>query len=477
MKIAIIGGGPGGLMTAYHLLDKTQTPLQITIFEASYRLGGKILTKQFNAVPAIYEAGVAELYLLAKGEDPLRELLEELEFTFTPMAGDGAILDGKVISDVSGLKQVFGANCWRAVPDFINEGKKYRSPAQYAGAGWPADNKHPWFNQTFQEILEKVPNAQARRYLEVVCKSDLATEASQTNGTFGFDNYLVDEEGYCTLYTIDGGIEKMVHALHEEIAEDTNILLNAPVKRIIPHGDGYQVISQANDEDIAEAFDCVMVCLPQQWLSSIEYLGDLAKPMADHAAYYYYPAHYLRVAALFKNEFWKKAFGANSYIKMDSFGGCCLYDEGSRYSAKPYGILNWLLAGSPAEAMSNYEDGLIITRALESLPKGLGGRAKQELIEAHVHRWVGSVNAQPGGNPIVDLTEKHSPAPKKHPKIVMVGDYLFDSTLNGLLDSSDLATTLLLQRLDRLKPGYRANPKPRKYPLSNKVRHLLRHAR
>jgi len=61
-RVAIIGGGPGGLMTAYQLQQRCTVPFEATIYEASSRLGGKILTKQFTAMPVAYEAGAAELY-------------------------------------------------------------------------------------------------------------------------------------------------------------------------------------------------------------------------------------------------------------------------------------------------------------------------------------------------------------------------------------------------------------------------------
>ena len=45
----------------------------------------------------------------------------------------------------------------------------------------------------------------------------------------------------------------------------------------------------------------------------------------------------------------------------------------------------------------------------------------------------------------------HRPDPKDHPGIVLVGDYLFDSTLNGLLDSSDAATDIIVTEMMRLR--------------------------
>jgi NAD(P)-binding Rossmann-like domain len=60
LQLAIVGGGPGGLMMA-HLLERFPLGLlDVTLFEATAGLGGKILTQRFDTIPAIYEAGVAE---------------------------------------------------------------------------------------------------------------------------------------------------------------------------------------------------------------------------------------------------------------------------------------------------------------------------------------------------------------------------------------------------------------------------------
>jgi len=60
--VGIVGGGPGGLMTAYSLQKRVDFPVRITLFEASPRLGGKILTPPFSKAPVYYEAGAAEFY-------------------------------------------------------------------------------------------------------------------------------------------------------------------------------------------------------------------------------------------------------------------------------------------------------------------------------------------------------------------------------------------------------------------------------
>src|SRR5436190_1535928 len=93
-KVGIVGGGPGGLMTAYCLQKHANVPYRATLFEAGSRLGGKILTNRFTQAPVLYEAGAAELYdYSVVGPDPLRELIAELGLVTTPMDGNKVIMD------------------------------------------------------------------------------------------------------------------------------------------------------------------------------------------------------------------------------------------------------------------------------------------------------------------------------------------------------------------------------------------------
>ena len=43
-RICIIGAGPAGLVTAYELSKRTNTPNQIEILEKTGRVGGRVLT-------------------------------------------------------------------------------------------------------------------------------------------------------------------------------------------------------------------------------------------------------------------------------------------------------------------------------------------------------------------------------------------------------------------------------------------------
>ena len=72
-------------------------------YEASDRLGGKILTRKFDSAPAMYEAGVAEIYDYSMtGPDPLRELIQHFGLQTIPMDAEQVQLDGELLERCAG---------------------------------------------------------------------------------------------------------------------------------------------------------------------------------------------------------------------------------------------------------------------------------------------------------------------------------------------------------------------------------------
>jgi monoamine oxidase len=164
----------------------------------------------------------------------------------------------------------------------------------------------------------------------------------------------------------------------------------------------------------------------------------LREAIALHHAHHDHPAHYLRATALFDRPFWRDEL-AESFWMLDQFGGCCLYDESWRDPLASHGILGWLIGGDSARDLAGRTDEEIVRAVLGSLPKFLSdalstGRAR--MVEARVHRWIGAVSALPGGWIAMPIEQRHQPDPVGHPGLFMVGDYLYDSTLNGVHDSA-----------------------------------------
>ena len=444
-------------MSAWYLKKKLGDLCRVTIFEASGRLGGKIVTAKFDGSPAIYEAGVAEFYDYSMtGPDPLREMIQHFGLQTIPMDAEQVQLDGELLDDVPGMRRKYGAKTADAIEAFRRRCTEMVSPIEYYEGVGAHDNEHPWAYITAEELLEReVGDATARRFFKVMARSDIATESHNTNGLNALKNYVMDVDGYISLYSIQNGNEQLIDCLRSEI--DADIQLNHRILKVGKTASGrYQLNMMNGKGPETRDFDLVLMCLPHSWLATMAWDGEsLRKSMVKHIAYFDRPAHYLRVSLLFDSPFWGDKI-PGSWFMSEAFGGCCVYNEGSRHDVGRHGVLNFLIAGSDALAFANLDDQQLIDAALKSLPASLGD-ARAHFLEGRIHRWLSSVNALPGGLPARDVMTNHRPDRRQHPGLVLVGDYLFDSTLNGLLDSSDAATDIILTETMRLRRA-RGNP-------------------
>ncbi|MBI5263066.1 MAG: FAD-dependent oxidoreductase [Bradyrhizobium sp.] len=451
LELAIVGGGPGGLMSAWYLRRKLGDLCRVTIFEASDRLGGKIVTSKFDSAPAMYEAGVAEIYDYSmSGPDPLRELVQHFGLQTIPMDAEQVHIDGELLNDVPGMRRKYGPRTAQAIEAFRKRCTEMVTPIEYYEGIGAHDNEHPWAYKTAEEVLdEEVGDPVAKRFFKVMARSDIATESHNTNGLNALKNYVMDIDGYIGLYSIQNGNEQLIECLQSEVSAD--IQLNHRILAVGKATTGrYQLKMMNGKGPETRDFDLVLVCLPHSWLATVGWEGErLRKAMVKHVAYFDRPAHYLRVSILFDEPFWGDKI-PGSWFMSEAFGGCCVYNEGSRHDVGRHGVLNWLIPGSDALAYANLTDQELIDAAVKSLPAELGD-ARAHFMEGKIHRWLSSVNAVPGGLPVRDVMTNHRPEPKDHPGLVLVGDYLFDSTLNGLLDSSDAATDIILTETIRLR--------------------------
>ena len=433
-KAAIVGGGPGGLLTADALQRESRAPVELTIYEASERLGGKVLTRSFDRLPARYEAGAAEFYdYSATGHDPLRELVRDLGLSITPMEGSSVVMDGRVLANVDDVRDSLGGGAAAALARFdrfardavgprdFYRGERCRDAAALAGG--------------FDAVLSGMAHPAARRYVEQLIHSDLATEPVMTTVAYGLDNYLMNDPRYLRLYAIEGGNEQLVARLDGRVRATRR--MRQRVTRICRGDHGrLRVTSQQgaclHDDD----FDVVVVALPIDHLKSVEFAGSrLEQALRRHVAHHDHPAYYLRITMLFDRPFWQSRI-QGSFFMLDRFGGCCLYDESSRDPGAVHGTLGWLLGGDAALEMSRLGDDAILEEALAALP-GCLAEPRGRFLEGRVHRWVAAVSGMPGGNEPMPLDRRHQPEPVDHAGLFLVGDYLFDSTLNGVLDSAE----------------------------------------
>ena len=443
-KVAIIGGGPGGMFTAWHLAAKAGPSCQITVFEASERLGGKIQTGQFAGIGP-YEAGVAEIYDYSRlGPDPLHDLIvKDLGLKFKYLRGGPCVLDGKIILEVDDLAGTFGERTRDEAASFRQRCANSLSPEAFYFSIAREDNAHPWANVSGATLLEReIKNDAARRYIRTMAHSDVAAAPHQTNGLNFLKNVLMDVDGYMDVFSVVGGNERIVTGLADEL--DAEIRLNSNVTAVQPLAEGgYQLEIQVNGVGETVTADYVVVALPLASLSTIHWRSEaLEIAMDKHVGYFDRPGHYLRASLLFERPFWRDKI-ATDWWMLDAFDGCCVYDESARNDYAGYGLLAFLIAGNAALALANVSDQRIERMCLDALPAQLA-HGEELLLDRRIHRWMASVNAVPGGTPVRLRAINHCPDPVSLPGFVMVGDYMFDATLNGVLDSADAATDIIL---------------------------------
>jgi len=361
------------------------------------------------------------------------------------MSGTSVIINDNVLHDFSDVGRVYGEKTQRALVDFDARARRWMNPDEYYESDWRESNADPKSVETFEDELALVPDEAARRYLRTMVHSDLATEPHRTSAAYGLQNYLMNDASYMRLYTIEGGIEQLPQELAARV--HARMLMHEPVMRV-ERADGgrIHVFSRRNGSADSEDYDFVVIALPNGYLTSIEWGGEsLSAAMLRHHVHYDNPAHYLRVSVLFREPFWGQQFH-ESYFMLDAFGGCCLYDESSRNGCVDRGVLGWLLAGDAAVNAANHTDEELIEMVLDSLPSFLH-HGRELVLEGKVHRYIGSVNGWPGGAPALDMEARHIPEPAK-PNLFVVGDYLFDSTLNGVLDSADYVAECLTEEIE-----------------------------
>jgi monoamine oxidase/SAM-dependent methyltransferase len=443
-RVAIIGGGPGGLFTARHLAGKAGNACEVTIFEASERPGGKIVTREFAGVGP-YEAGVAEIYDYSSlGPDPLRDLIVgDLGLEVKHIAGGPCVVNGKIILSSEDLARHFGERTREEVLAFRAKCAEMLSPDAFYLSVAEADNAHPWSQISGEALLTReIDDETARRYVRAMAHSDVSAPPHQTNGLTYLKNVLMDVDGYMDIYSVIGGNEQIVSRLVDDL--DAVLRLNSSVRSVEPLGDGtYRLDVDSNGFLESHVFDYVVLALPLTALSMIAWRSTLLQETVDrHIAYFDRPGHYLRATLLFERPFWREHIPADWFM-LDAFDGCCVYDESARHDFGKLGALAFLIAGNAALSLANVPDERIERLCLDALPPQFA-EASELLLDRRVHRWMASVNALPGGLRTRRRAVNHRPEPRRLPGILMVGDYLFDATLNGVLDSADAATDIIV---------------------------------
>ena len=265
-----------------------------------------------------------------------------------PTHSTAVVLNGAFLRDEEEIGKHFGAHTLRAIEDFRRQAIAMMPLARWHRGFVPDDNRHPWASRTCADILDKVPDRIARQYLKVSAHSDMATEPHLTSGLIGLRNFLKAVPGYGAQYRSKAAW-KCCRGGSQRSLTRTRVELDSPVVRVSrARDDRYVVTTRRARRIVPQEFDAVVIALPYNRLQEIEWVGErLRRAMAKHVAHYDRPGHYLRISILFDRPFWRRLM-TGSWVMLDAFGGCCVYDESPTHGAGTYGVLGWLLAGADA---------------------------------------------------------------------------------------------------------------------------------
>ncbi|HEY0568664.1 MAG TPA: FAD-dependent oxidoreductase, partial [Xanthobacteraceae bacterium] len=173
--VAIVGGGPGGLFTARILAETCGDLCNTTIFEASDRLGGKIVTRSFKAAPVFYEAGTAELYDYSRfGEDPVRDLVNKLGLKTVALRGRTVIIGDHILNTDSDIRRKLGDSTAAAIEAFHDRCAGTQTADDYVEMYWRDDNVSPLSHKSFADVLNEITDEMARRFIETAVHTDVA---------------------------------------------------------------------------------------------------------------------------------------------------------------------------------------------------------------------------------------------------------------------------------------------------------------
>ncbi|MEA2238133.1 MAG: lysine 2-monooxygenase [Thermoanaerobaculia bacterium] len=131
-KIAIVGGGIAGLYTAWRLVtaghaDGSDRPFQVTLFESSKRLGGRILSQILPPLPFRAELGAMRFHPMT--HHLLRALIDDLKIPTRPfdVSSPHLYVRGRALSPQE-ILDGYCLRCRAGVPFLLRHDERGRAP-------------------------------------------------------------------------------------------------------------------------------------------------------------------------------------------------------------------------------------------------------------------------------------------------------------------------------------------------------------
>jgi monoamine oxidase len=281
LNVGIIGGGIAGLVAGYELQKLNH---KVTIYEASNRIGGRILTHRFS------DGTYAELGAMRIPAHHLSTLhyINELNLRIRPFVNfnsNAFYYVGSRKARLSEWQKIASSFKLRATesdkdPRIILEDAMVESFARI-----PTTEKYDIFSNLVSGIAAKYDDLTMRQALlgENIISKDAFDFIGSTTSLHQYEHasfleVLIDYFGLFRIdqYELIGGMDLLPKSLAEKLKE--SVKLSSRITRVRVSQEGVTLyVDDGNDEQTTEIFDFVICTTPAPATSRIEFTPPLAK--------------------------------------------------------------------------------------------------------------------------------------------------------------------------------------------------------
>jgi monoamine oxidase len=352
-KVVIVGGGIAGLTASYYL---TLLNIEHTVYEASGRVGGRVLTVEDAVISRSHVDFGAEF--IDSIHDDLLALAKELKVELTDLHQDtltakAYYFDGKLLTekDVVEALQPFAEKLLtdvnRLPEDFhFSKADEYKDLDQHSVTSYlKSIGMDGWLLRFFEVAMEGeyAMNADEQSAINLLVMLSTPIAYSEHYHLLG---------NYHEVYKFKGGSQKFIDALSNQTLQ--NVKLSSKLKKIARNEKQYTLLFESSGKQETVTADYVVLAIPHTVLRDVQRdfrFSDRKEKWIAEAGF----GNAVKVAMGFKKRVWREA-GHQGYTFTDV--NRTVFWDSSQMVPTEEGSLTFVGGGDSAVELSTrtYED-------------------------------------------------------------------------------------------------------------------------